>query len=543
MKNEELGRGLPAREGDAGCQPAKKRRASRFFILHSSFFTLERLIAVRYLFSRKQRSVVNVISWISLVGLMVSTMALIVVLSVYNGIGDVTKSLFNTFDPELVIEPAEGRTFHTSDIDMGALMRTEGVARVARIVTETAWMTYGQNQAIVKLRGVDTNYAALTGIDTLLALGEYRLTAEGTTTLVVGGQIFHDLAMRLPSAIPAAVHIPKRGTTSLGLTMDQAFNIGYAYPVGNFFIQQDIDRQYVLTDIDFVQRLMNYAPDECTSLALKLAPGADVDEVRDRVAEILSGRVTESLSGKVAKLQSGRVTESMSSRVSGRVTESLSGKVATQSNNSATQPLSHSATQPLSHSATQPLSHFATQPLSHSATQPPSHSATQPLSHSATQPLSHSATQPLLVKDRHDQQPLYYKIYRTERLGIYLVLSLIVLISTLSLVASLSLLIINKRDDIFILRSMGMERRTIRRAFLAEGLLICAMAVVLGLVLGFVVCWLQQTFGIIRMGDGNFVVSAFPVSMRAVDFLATFLLVMAISTLSVALTVRRARVE
>ena len=485
-------------------------RAPRFNFRLSTF-NLERLIAVRYLFSRKQRSVVNVISWISLVGLMVSTMALIVVLSVYNGIGDVTKSLFNTFDPELVIEPAEGRTFHTSDIDMGALMKTEGVERVARIVTETAWVTYGQNQAIVKLRGVDTNYAALTGIDTLLALGEYRLTAEGTTTLVVGGQIFHDLAMRLPSAIPAAVHIPKRGTTSLGLTMDQAFNIGYAYPVGNFFIQQDIDRQYVLTDIAFVQRLMNYAPDECTSLALKLAPGADVDEVRDRVAEILSsrvsGRVTESLSGKVARLQSSRVTESLSS------------KDAMQPNNSATQPLSHSATQP------------------------PSHSATQPLSHSATQPLSHSATQPLLVKDRHDQQPLYYKIYRTERLGIYLVLSLIVLISTLSLVASLSLLIINKRDDIFILRSMGMERRTIRRAFLAEGLLICAMAVVLGLVLGFVVCWLQQTFGIIRMGDGNFVVSAFPVSMRAVDFLATFLLVMAISTLSVALTVRRARVE
>lgn len=421
-------------------------RAPRFNFRLSTF-NLERLIAVRYLFSRKQRSVVNVISWISLVGLMVSTMALIVVLSVYNGIGDVTKSLFNTFDPELVIEPAEGRTFHTSDIDMGALMRTEGVERVARIVTETAWVTYGQNQAIVKLRGVDTNYAALTGIDTLLALGEYRLTAEGTTTLVVGGQIFHDLAMRLPSAIPAAVHIPKRGTTSLGLTMDQAFNIGYAYPVGNFFIQQDIDRQYVLTDIAFVQRLMNYAPDECTSLALKLAPGADVEKVK------------------------------------------------------------------------------------------------RSLTPAPLQKRGESPAPALVVKDRHDQQPLYYKIYRTERLSIYLVLSLIVLISTLSLVASLSLLIINKRDDIFILRSMGMERRTIRRAFLAEGLLICAMAVVLGLVLGFVVCWLQQTFGIIRMGDGNFVVSAFPVSMRAVDFLATFLLVMAISTLSVALTVRRARVE
>ena len=89
---------------------------------------------------------------------------------------------------------------------------------------------------------------------------------------------------------------------------------------------------------------------------------------------------------------------------------------------------------------------------------------------------------------------------------------------------------------------MGMERQGLRKAFMAEGLLICALATVAGLVLGFVVCSLQQQFGIIRMGDGNFVVSAFPVAMRAVDFLITFLLVMAISTFSVVLTVRRARI-
>ena len=398
---------------------------------------IEALIAVRYLFSRKQRSVVNVISWISLVGLMVSTMALIVVLSVYNGIGEITKSLFNTFDPELVIEPAEGRTFHTSDIDFQSL-KDAGVERCSRIVTETAWVTYGQNQSIVKLRGVDSNYAALTGLDTLLDLGEYRLDGN---SLIVGGQIFHELGMRLPSTMPAAVHIPKRGTTSMGLTMDQAFNIGYAYPVADFFIQQDLDRQFVVTDIAFVQRLMNYTPDEVTALALKLKPGADVKKVKQTLTSHLS-------------------------------------------------------------------------PL----------------------------TSHLIVKDRYDQQPLYYKIYSTEWLGIYLILSLIVLISTLSLVASLSLLIINKRDDIFMLRSMGMERRDLRRAFLAEGLLICALATVAGLVLGFIVCFLQQQFGIIRMGDGNFVVSAFPVAMRAVDFLFTFLLVMAISSLSVALTVRRAQI-
>ena len=408
---------------------------------------IEGLIAVRYLFSRKQRSVVNVISWISLVGLMVSTTALIVVLSVYNGIGDITKNLFGTFDPELSIEPAQGKTFHTATLDLQRLRSIEGIDKVSTIVTEVAWITHGQNQAIVKLRGVDEYYAAVTGIDTLILQGTYELGHSTTqslshpSTLIVGGQIFHDLAMTIPASMPAAVHIPKRGTTAMGNTMDEAFNIGYAYPVANFFIQQDIDRQYVITDIDFVRQLMRYAPDECTSLAIKLKPDTDPDKVK----------------------------------------KTLHSSLTTH----------------------------------------------------------HSS---LVVKDRYDQQPLYYKIYRTERLGIYLILSLIILISTLSLVASLSLLILNKCDDIFMLRSMGMEHRNIRRAFLFEGFLICALAVVAGLLLGFLICFLQQKFGIIGMGDGNFVVSAFPVAMRGFDFLITFLLVMAISTFSVTLTVHRARI-
>jgi lipoprotein-releasing system permease protein len=402
---------------------------------------IEGLIAVRYLFSRKQRSVVNVISWISLVGLMVSTTALIVVLSVYNGIGDITKDLFGTFDPELSIEPAHGKTIHTATLDLQKLRSLKDVDKVSCLVSETAWITHGQNQAIVKLRGVDEHYAAVTGIDTLILHGSYTLGDPNTHTLIVGGQIFHDLAMTIPSSMPVAVHIPKRGTTAIGHTTDEAFNIGYAYPVANFFIQQDIDRQYVVTDIDFVRQLMRYEPDEVTSVALKLKAGADPDEVKEVINSTFQTPDSE-----------------------------------------------------------------------------------------------------LIVKDRYDQQPLYFKIYRTERLGIYLILSLIIFISTLSLVASLSLLILNKKDDIFMLRSMGMERRNIRHAFLLEGLLICATAVVAGLVMGFLICFLQQQFGIIGMGDGNFVVPTFPVAMRAVDFLTTFLLVMAISALSVSLTVRRARI-
>ena len=433
---------------------------------------LESFIAVRYLFARqkksaaKGRSVVTIISWISLIGLMVSTAALIIVLSVYNGIGNLTKSLFGTFDPELVIEPARGKTFHTSDLQLplSDIASLDAVEAVAQMVNETAWLTYGSNQAIVRLRGVDNNYGRVTGFDTLVVseLGtrnsevaetddisapqpptsDLRPPTSDLHSLYLGGEIYYTLAMRPHSNHPAAVHIPKRGSTSIGFSMEQAFNTGYAYPAGYFFIQQDIDRQYVVTDIDFVRQLMDYAPDEVSALAIKLKPGANVKRV------------------KRALLNS----------------------------------------------------------------------------------LSPASSTPLTVKDRYDQQPLYYKIFRSERLGIYLILSLIVLISTLSLVASLSLLIINKRHDIFILQSMGLTRQRLRRTFRTEGMLICAVAVAAGLAIGFLVCWLQQQFGIIRMGDGNFVVSTFPVAMRPLDFLLTFLLVMAISTASVTLTVHRAKI-
>ncbi len=409
---------------------------------------LESLIAVRYLFAGRHKSVVTVISWISLIGLLVSTAALIVVLSVYNGIGELTKSLFGSFDPELIVEPAEGKTFRTSAIDYDALLRTDGVAAVSQVVDEMAWITNGSNQAIVRLRGVDTCYHRITGLDTLLSEGDYPLAEATPVTddgyplhyLIAGGEIYYELALRLHASRPVAVHIPRRGTSSMGLTMDQAFNTAYAYPAAYFFIQQDIDRQYVVTNIDFVRRLMDYTSDEVSALALKLKPGANVKKIKQAIE-----------------------------------------------------------------------TQYAT-------------------------PLQ------LLVKDRYDQQPLYYKIFRSERLGIYLILSLIVLISTLSLVASLSLLVINKRRDIFILQSMGLTQRRLRRTFRAEGILICAVAVVAGLIIGFIVCWLQQRFGIVRMGDGNFVVSTFPVAMRGIDFLATFLLVMAISTASVTLTVQRAKI-
>ena len=415
----------------------------------SKLFSLSSLIARRYFFSRKQRTVINIISWISLVGIAVSTAALIIVLSVYNGIGQVTQTLFNSFDPELVVQPAQGKTLHLRDIDYDALCRIDGVATVSQIAEENAWMTYRHNEAIVSLRGVDGNYHLVTGLDTLLYEGIYRFTDtvaapddEGDTMLttvhylLMGAEVYYNLGVRDVSNIPVAIHIPKRGV-ALGLTMDEAFNTGYALPGGNFYIQQDIDNRYVVTDIDFVRQLMDYADDECTTLAIALQPGARVSKVKTAVAALLGDGYR--------------------------------------------------------------------------------------------------------VLDRFEQQPIYYKVFRSERLGIYLILALIVLISTLNLVASLSLLMMDKRHDIATLRSMGMPARQVRRIFRIEGVLIAAMGVAAGLLLGFVVCFVQQQWGVVKMGS-NFVVNAFPVAMRGIDFLLTTAMVMALSTLAVLFAVRKSKV-
>lgn len=392
-------------------------------------------IACRYLFSRKQRSVINIISWISLVGLAVSTAALIVVLSVYNGIGDLTQSLFDVFDPEVMITPAEGKSFRLDEVCFADLSRLEGVRQAVPIVEENAWVTYRNHEAIVTLRGVGEGYAAQTGLDTLLYEGVYSLD----NAAILGAEIWDRLGVSLLGNIPMGIHIPKR-TSALGTTMEEAFNNGYLYPGANFYIQQDIDNKYVVADIDFVRALLDYAPDECSAVALSTDGSVSLKRLRSAIAALPVG------------------TE-------------------------------------------------------------------------------------IVVRDRFEQQPLYYKVFRSERLAIILILALIVLISTLNLVASLSLLILDKRQDIVLLKSMGMTTHDVRKTFFTEGLMICATGVVAGLLLGFVVCFLQQQFGIIQMGNGGFLVSAFPVAMRLADFLLTTVVVMLISAGAVTFTVRRAKWE
>ncbi len=392
-------------------------------------------IARRYFFSRKEKTIVNLISWISLIGIAVSTLALVVVMSVYNGIGELTQKLFNVFDPELKVEPVEGKTFRTSDIDYDALLGSDGIETVSQIVEENAWITMHQAESIVQLRGVDDHYSELCGLDTMIAEGEYLLKDNGVNYVLLGWNVMIRLGINSMTNTPMAIHIPKRGSSAIGLSMDEAFNNGYAYPSGTFSIQEEIDNTYVIADINFVRELMGYQADEVTSLAVKVRDGRSIVKIKKEMRDKFGDKYS--------------------------------------------------------------------------------------------------------VKDRYEQKPLYYKIFRSERWGVFLILSLIVLIATLNLIASLSLLIISKRKDISTMRALGMEESDIQRVFFTEGVLVAGVGIVSGLVIGFVVCVLQQQFGIVKLG-ANAVVDAFPVAMRVVDFVATLLIAGILSSAVVGLTVRRA---
>lgn len=396
-------------------------------------------IAWRYFTSQRQKSVINIISRISLGGIIVCAFALVVVLSVYNGIGQLTQSLFNVFDPELIVEPAEGKSFSLQTETYAKLTELDGVESVSELVEEKAWMTQGERQAIVQLRGVDATYARQTGLDTLIQYGGYftpATTEEKLPEVVLGSGIYYSIGINSYSNTPVALHIPKRNA-SIGFSMQEAFNTRYAIPSGCFFIQQDIDNRYAVTDIATMRSLLDYGPDECSALSVALKQNANVGKVKESLAFLLN--------------QTGTAFS---------------------------------------------------------------------------------------IKDRFEQQPLYYKIFRSERLAIYLILALITIISTFTLVASLALLIIDKRHDSNTLLAIGLQQEDVKRIFFLQGLMITLVGCVIGLVLGAIVCFVQQRFGIVSMGD-NFVTHAFPVAMRVKDFVLTLLLVTAIGASAVAITVKR----
>ena len=144
------------------------------------------------------------------------------------------------------------------------------------------------------------------------------------------------------------------------------------------------------------------------------------------------------------------------------------------------------------------------------------------------------------VKDRYEQQDDTFRIMKVEKLIAYLFLTFILVVACFNIIGSLSMLIIDKREDVVTLRNLGATDRQITQIFLFEGRLISALGAVIGLAVGLLLCWIQQTFGVIALGSsaGSFIVDSYPVSVHLWDVVLVFVTVLAVGFLSVWYPVR-----
>ena len=395
-------------------------------------------IARRYLFSKKSTHVINVISGISVIGVAVATMALVVTLSVFNGFHDLVATFFTSFDPQLKVMPAEGKTVAADDPILTQIRQLPEIEVATECVEDQALAVYHGRQAMVVVKGIEDNFSQLTHINEILVGdGEFSLHAADLDYGIPGIRLAELLGTGYTYREPMKIYAPRREGQFDMTNPENAFEEDELYSPGVLFNvkQAKYDKDYILTSIGFARRIFDQQG-MLSSLELRLKPGSRFNAVKDKVRELCGTK--------------------------------------------------------------------------------------------------------FVVKDRFEQQDDTFKIMKIEKLIAYIFLTFILMVACFNIIGSLSMLIIDKKDDVVTLRNLGASDKQIVRIFLFEGRIISAIGAVIGIVIGLLLCWAQQQFGLVALGStsGSFIINAYPVSVHPEDIILIFITVLVVGFLSVWYPVR-----
>lgn len=396
-------------------------------------------VARRYLFSKKSTHVINVISSISVIGVAVATMALVIVLSVFNGFHDLVATLFTSFDPQLKVVPVEGKTAPADDPILTQIRQLSQVDVATVTVEDQALAVYQGRQAMVKIKGVDDNFAEMSHITDILY-------GDGTFSLHAANLQYGTLGIRLAQTLGVGaqwdgflkIYAPKKegqlvdmANPSDGFVADSLNSPGVLFAVK----QSKYDKNYIVTSISFARNLFGQQG-MVSDLEIRLKPGSNLDAVKEEMQQIAGSKYR--------------------------------------------------------------------------------------------------------VLDRFEQQEDTFKIMSIEKLMAYIFLTFILVVACFNIIGSLSMLIIDKKNDVVTLRNLGANDKQITRVFLFEGRMIAVIGAVIGIGLGLLLCLLQQQYGFVRLGDseGSFIVDAYPVSVHYTDVAIIFFTVIAVGWLAVWYPVR-----
>jgi lipoprotein-releasing system permease protein len=244
-------------------------------------------IAFRYLVSKKSTNAINIITGVSMIGMGVGSMALIIVLSVFNGFEGLVVSLYNKFTPDILVVPTQGKVFSVSETQLGKLNAINGVELISQTLQEKALLKYNDREFIATVKGVDENYLAVTSVNNAVVKGNFILNEGAQDYMVMGAGVRAALAANLEDGLnPVSVFLPKRGKNTAGLLPTEAFTRKFIFPSGMFSIQQDFDYEYVYVPLSFMREALKYQ-DEITSLEIKVKQGSDVRETKAAVAAFM----------------------------------------------------------------------------------------------------------------------------------------------------------------------------------------------------------------------------------------------------------------
>lgn len=243
--------------------------------------------AWRYFNAKKSTNAINIIAWVSMVAIVFITAAFIVLLSVFNGFEGLVKSLYSSFYSDIKISPASGTVLTFTPEQLQKVKSVEGVKDYTLVVEEKALLQNGDVQTIVYLKGVDERYSNVTAVDSKIIRGKFELGTTDQPGIVLGSGIENAIGVQTDRNIfPLTAYLFKKGLSINVVDPYQAFSAENIATTGTFFIQQDIDNKYALTNIDFMKRMLSMAENEFGSVEILLDKADDADEVKDELKKI-----------------------------------------------------------------------------------------------------------------------------------------------------------------------------------------------------------------------------------------------------------------
>lgn len=371
-------------------------------------------IATRYLIALRKASTVQILSGLSFAGIMLGSMAMLIVLSAFNGFETLLRQLYHFQDPDINITSASRKTFEVDSVKLAEISSISGVSSVFEIISDKAAIRYGEGQMVVELVGVPENFLQVSRLDTLLQSGNFSLRNGKEVNCLVSIGVKNALNINLKDPFGYVQILYPRQKKILQLGTTKLFNTLNAQPSG--VIRLDENRLYV--PILEARNLMD-KPIGMNQLQIFIKEKSNISSIKEKIKTSLGPE--------------------------------------------------------------------------------------------------------FLVQDEYEQHGDLFRVMKIERLFVLLALGFIIIISCFNLFVSCSMLVIDKKRDIWILATMGMPESGIRKIILHTGGLITVFGLMVGLLLGWGVCWFQKEFGFVPLGMSSSMIQAYPVDVQLFDFLTVSL--------------------